>query len=57
MKRLAWMALLVACAGNLGGCVFAVGSTEKGEAKRIHRLEERMSAAERKLGIPEEAKQ
>jgi len=56
MRRLAMVALLVASAGGLGGCVFAVGGSNE-DGRRIKDLEERVSRAEKALGIPAEAKQ
>lgn len=56
MRRLAMAALLLASAGGLGGCVFAVGSGND-EGRRIKDLETRISRAEKALGIPEEARQ
>ena len=57
MRRLALAALLFASAGGLGGCLFAVGSTEGSDGRRLKKLEHRISKAEKALNIPEEAKQ
>lgn len=34
----------------LGGCIFAVGNGEQSDDRRLTRLEQRMAAAEAKLG-------
>ena len=44
---------LVAAAGTLPGCLVAVGSTGSGGNRaRVTKLEDRMTAAEKRLGIP-----
>ena len=52
MRRWTMAALVLASAGGLGGCVFAVGAD--GEGDRINRLEKRIEAAEKALNIQAE---
>jgi hypothetical protein len=49
MRRLALTALGAAPL-LLGGCIFAVGHGEQSDDRRLTRLEQRMAAAEAKLG-------
>ena len=54
MKRIALPALALA-PFLLGGCIFAVGHSEQSDDRRLTRLEQRMSAAETKLGMAKAA--
>ena len=49
MKRLTLPALALV-PFLLGGCIFAVGHGEQSDDRRLTRLEQRMAAAEAKLG-------
>ena len=44
-------AALGVVATGLPGCMFAIGNTATGSEKRLHRLDERITAAEQRLGI------
>jgi outer membrane murein-binding lipoprotein Lpp len=56
MRRLA-LAALVLASTMLGGCIFAVGSGDRADDKRMRKLEERISRAEQKLDLGAETKQ
>lgn len=55
MRRIAFSAALALVPLFLGGCIFAVGSGDRSDDRRMTRLEERMTRAESQLGIGGEA--
>lgn len=50
MRGIAFGALALAPV-LLGGCIFAVGNGDVSDDRRLTRLEQRMAAAEKKLGL------
>lgn len=58
MKRIVSLAALAAALAPLAGCMVAIGSSSTvSRTDRVQRLEERISQAERTLGIHDEVKQ